>query len=92
MKPTRGSYIAFSELYDRRPTKDELLSLVKRMPLEPALILLIRMNLSLRYVLEEPGQSNFGKLQGLLANTFCDKTTFERLIARFGSNQADRNR
>lgn len=89
MKPTRGAYITFSELFDTRPTTVQLVALIQQMPLERALILLIRMNLSLRYVQEHSGQSLFGRLQGLFASNFLDKNTFQHLISRFGAMNAD---
>jgi hypothetical protein len=85
----RGAYIAYSELYDRRPTDNDLLSIVRRLPLQRALILLIRITLSLRFVEQEPGKPNFGKLQQLLAANFCDKDTFSRLMSRFGTADAE---
>jgi hypothetical protein len=83
-----ATYVTFSELFDRVPTKGELLAVVGTLNRERALLILIRMNMALRHVLDDDRQ-RFGRLQAMLAATFCDDETLQRYRTRFAFNRPE---
>ena len=84
-----GRYITYSELFDRRPTWDELISLVKALPLLDALTNIAKINLSLRYALQEHNRPNWGRLQQALVANFVNDDAFKRLQDRFAHESTD---
>ena len=84
-----GAYITYSELFDRRPTWDEVTSLLKELPVLDALANIARINLSLRYALQEHNRPNWGRLQQTLVAHFVNDDTFKRLQERFAHVSTD---
>jgi hypothetical protein len=84
-----GAYITFSELFDSKASWEEIVDSVKGLPMHTAAVTLMRMNLVLRFALQEHNRPNFGRLQQMMVNDFTDADTFRRLQERFASTQTD---
>jgi hypothetical protein len=84
----RGAFITYSELFDTTPDQQELLGTVRQLSLERAMLILSHVNLTLRHAMDAQTE-NFGKLQVMLAQTFCDDETRRRLKERFAFKQAE---
>lgn len=80
MKP--GLYITYSDLFDKRPTTTELLSLLKGIPLRHATHVLSYMNLLIRAAMQERSRENFGKIQAQLFAGHLDDECFGRVKQR----------
>jgi hypothetical protein len=80
-----GAYITYSELFDRSPSRDEIIEILKNLPMRNAAIALIRMNMALRFVFQEPDRPNFRRLQQMFMDGFLNDETFQRLKERFAS-------
>ena len=78
-----GTYITFSELFDRQPSLSEVIGIVEQLPMLDAAFTLSQMNVSLRYVLQEHNRPNFGRLQQQLIGSFADDEVFRLLQQRF---------
>ncbi|MGA9681321.1 MAG: hypothetical protein WBQ74_05855 [Candidatus Sulfotelmatobacter sp.] len=84
-----GAYITYSNLFDRIPSWDEIIALIKGLPMLTAAATLMRMNMALRFALQEPNRPNFGRLQQVMVNDFTDDETYRRLQERFTSVLTD---
>jgi len=80
-----GAYITYRNLFDRMPSWEEIIALVKGLPMLTAAAMLMRMNMGLRFALQEPNRPNFGRLQQVMVNDFTDDETYRRLQERFAS-------
>jgi hypothetical protein len=83
VSPIAGAYITFSELFDRQPTVEEVTALLKDLSMMDASVLLSRMNLSLRFAMQEQNRPNFARIQQMLYRDFTDDEIFRRLSERF---------
>jgi hypothetical protein len=84
-----GAYITYAELCDRKPSWEEIVACIKEWPMLTAAVTLMRMNMVLRFSLQEHNRPNFGRLQQIMVNDFTDPDTFRRLRERFVSTQTD---
>jgi len=84
-----GAYITFSELFDSKASWEEIVDSVKGLPMHTAAMTLMRMNVVLRFALQEHNRPNFGRLQQMMVNDFTDADTFRRLQERFASTQTN---
>src|SRR5262249_51692101 len=84
----RGAFVTYSGLFDTMPERGELLATVRQLSLERAMLILSHVNLTLRHAMDSQIE-NFGKLQVLLAETFCDDETRKRLRERFAFKRAE---
>jgi len=80
---------SYSDVFDRQPTKAELIALVEKMPLRHAIFVLSRINLALRYAMQGEGRTNFGKVQELLIAAHIDDEILGALKARFPTVKCD---
>jgi hypothetical protein len=62
-----GAYITYSDLFDRTPSWEEIIASIQTLPMLKAAVTLIRMNMVLRFALQEPNRPNFGRLQQMIA-------------------------
>ena len=85
-----GAYISYSELFDYNPTREDLLEIVRKLPVLDAALALSRMNLALRFSMQESNRPNFGRLQQALVAGFADDEIFKRLQERFPHVSTDR--
>ena len=74
-----GVYLSYSDLFDCKPTIDELIDLLKPIPLRHAIYVLSRINLGLRYAMQELGRSNFAEVQGFFMSAHSDDEMLWRL-------------
>jgi hypothetical protein len=88
--PTAKVYITYSELYDRRPTADEMHALLKGLNAFHTIVFLSRMSTMLRHAALSPNQQDVGSFQRWFAMVFFDEETKVRIEGRFGREQADR--
>jgi hypothetical protein len=84
----RGAFVTYSELFDTMPGQEELLATVRHLSLERAMLILSHVNLTLRHAMDAE-TDNFGKLQVMLAETFCDEETKRRFRERFAFKRAE---
>ena len=78
-----GVLISYFDLFDRKPTMDELVDLLKPIPLRHAIHVLSRINLGLRYAMQELGRSNLAEVQGFFLAAHSDDEMLWRLKTRF---------
>jgi hypothetical protein len=76
-------YLCYSELFDRQPTKAELIDLIKGVPLRHATFVLSYLNLVLRYAMQEKDQEHFGKVQEMILAGHMDDEILGLLKRRF---------
>jgi len=81
--PERGAYITYSNLFDRMPSWEEIIALIRELPMFTAAVRLVHMNMALRYALQEHNRPNFERLQEAMVNDFTDGETSRRLRERF---------
>jgi hypothetical protein len=84
-----GVYVTYSDLFDLKPTLDELVALIKPIPLRHAIHVISRINLGLRYAMQELGRSNFAEVQGFFIAGHSDDEMLWRLKARFPYAKCD---
>jgi len=77
------AYIAYSEVFDTQPTWQQIIGVVKELQMVDAVLVLSRMNLAVRFALQEHNRPNFGRLQQVLIGNFTDDEIFKRLQERF---------
>ena len=58
-----GVIFSYSDVFDRQPTHSELVALVETIPLRHATFVISRINLALRFAMQERDRPNFGKVQ-----------------------------
>lgn len=80
--PITTAYMMYSELFDRKPSWEDIIALIKELPMLTAAVSLVRVNMALRYALQEHNRPNFGRLQQIMFND--SQTT--RLFADFRSD------
>jgi hypothetical protein len=78
-----GVLISYFDLFDRKATMDELVDLLKPIPLRHAIHVLSRINLGLRYAMQELGRSNLAEVQGFFLAAHSDDEMLWRLKTRF---------
>src|SRR5258707_1247349 len=88
--PVAKVYITYSELYDRRPSADELHALLKGLDAFNTVVFLSRMNTMLRHAALSPNKQDSGSFQRWFAMVFFDEETKQRIEKRFGRENADR--
>ena len=86
--PTAIIYIRYSDLYDRRPTADELRELLRGLNAFNAVVLLSRFSTMLRHAALSPNKKDKGEFQRGFAMAFLDEDTKLRMERRFGSQNA----
>lgn len=84
-----GVIFSYSDVFDRQPTKAELVALVEQIPLRHATFVISRINLALRYAMQEQGRANFGKVQEILIAGHLDDEILGLLKARFPTVKCD---
>jgi hypothetical protein len=75
-------YLRYSDLFDHEPTKDELIDLLRGIPIRHALYTLSSLNLCLRVAMQDSTQS-FGKVQEKMLATHLDDECLNLLRQRF---------
>lgn len=88
-KMSAGVYLTYSDLFDRKPTTDELLELIKTIPLRHAIHAVSRINLGLRYAMQELGAPNFAEVQCFFMAAHCDDEVLWLLKRRFPFARCD---
>jgi hypothetical protein len=78
-----GAYITYSDLFDRMPSWEEIIASIQTLPMLTSAVTLMRMNMVLRFALQEHNRPNFGRLQQVMFKDFTDDNTFRRLQERF---------
>src|SRR5260370_20788219 len=86
---TPGIFLSYSELFDRQPTVDELIELVKRVPLRPGTLVVSRRNLALRYSMHEMDRPNLAKVHEIVLTAHMDDETIGLLKQRFPTAKCD---
>ncbi len=87
MKPSL--VFSFSEVLDRRPTLEEMTQVIKQIPLLHVLDALSRLNLFVRYSMQEHGRPNFGKVQEVMAAGYLDDELLNALKAKFPTERCE---
>jgi hypothetical protein len=82
-----GVIFSYSDVFDRQATTEELIALVEKIPLRHAVFVISRINLALRYAMQEQGQ--FGKVQEMLIAGHIDDEILALLKARFPTVKCD---
>src|SRR5579864_8042302 len=82
-----GVIFSYSDVFDRQPTEGELIAFIEKIPLRHAILVISRINLALRYVMQE--QSQFGKVQEMLVAGHLDNEILGSLKARFPTAKCD---
>lgn len=77
------TYITFSELFDRQPSLSEVVDIVEQLPMRDAAFALCKMNLALRFAMQEQDRPNFGRIQQQLIGQHTDDEVFRLLQQRF---------
>lgn len=85
-----GVIFSYFDVFDRQPTKAELIAFVEKLPLRHAASVISRINLALRYAMQEHGPANFGKVQEMLIAGHIDDEILGLLKARFPTEQCDK--
>lgn len=80
-----GAYITYSDLFDRMPSWEEIIASIQGLPMLTSAVTLMRMNMVLRFALQEHNRPNFGRLQQVMFKDFTDDNTFRRLQERFAT-------
>lgn len=75
-------YFRYSDLFDREPTMDELVDLLRGIPIRHAIYTLSFLNLCLRVAMQDATQS-FGKVQEKMLATYLDDECLDLLKQRF---------
>jgi hypothetical protein len=88
--PVAKVYITYSELYDRRPTAEEMHALLKGLNAFHTVVFLSRICTMLRHAALSLNKQDAGSFQRWFAMVFFDDETKGRIEKRFGSEQADR--
>ena len=89
--PIAGAYITFSDLFERQPALEEVIALLKTLSMMDALVLLSRMNLALRFAMQEQNRPSFAPIQQMLTQDFADDEVLKKLSERFPTvSPADR--
>src|SRR5271170_7097060 len=81
--------IMYSEIFDSRPTMDELIDLIKPLPLRHAALILSYINLVVRYGMQDIGEQNFSAAQASLFNGHFNDEAFELIKTRLGVTRCD---
>jgi hypothetical protein len=84
-----GVIFSYSDIFDRQPTKAELITLVEKIPLRHAIFVISRINLALRYAMQGEGRTNFRNVQELLIAAHMDDEILGVLKARFPTVKCD---
>jgi|HubBroStandDraft_1064217.scaffolds.fasta_scaffold08261_4 hypothetical protein len=88
---TGGAYIAYSELYDRKPGASEVAGLLHGLSRLHTILLMSRVNAHLRHAMQSPGRDELNWVQGFLVRNFVDDPTLVCLRKRFpGTEMRDR--
>lgn len=87
--PKRGAYITYSNLFERMPSWEEIIALIRELPMLTAAVRLVLMNMALRYALQEHNRPNFERLQEVMIYDFTDRETSRRLRERFADVPKD---
>jgi hypothetical protein len=87
--PTAKVYITYSELYDRRPSADELCELLRGLNSFHTVVLLLRVSTMLRHAAISPNKQDGESFQLWFAGAFLDQDTKLRIEGRFGRQNAD---
>lgn len=88
--PIAKIFITYTELYDRRPSVQELHALLKDLNAFNTVIFLSRMNTMLRHAALSPNKKDSGSFQKWFAMVFFDEETKGRIEKRFGRENTDR--
>jgi hypothetical protein len=75
-------YFRYSDLFDREPTMDELIDLLRDIPIRHAIHTLSYVNLSVRVAMQDPTQ-DFGKVQEKMVAGYLDDECLNLLKQRF---------
>ncbi|NUQ27721.1 MAG: hypothetical protein HOQ35_04290 [Acidobacteriaceae bacterium] len=81
-------YLRFEDLFDHKPTMDELVSLLRGIPLRHAMYRLTSLNQCLRVVMQDRLQDS-GKLQEKMLAMHLDDECLARLKVRFPNARCD---
>ncbi|MGA9055920.1 MAG: hypothetical protein WB763_05350 [Terriglobia bacterium] len=86
---TGGAYITYSELFDRRPTWEEIVAKLQNLSPLQTVLMMSRINTHIRHAFEEPGRKSVGWLQGFLVRNFVDDAALARLRERFPTTRME---
>jgi len=84
-----GPYHLYSELFDRMPTWQEVEDILRPLDRVNTVMLLSRVNVHIRHILQEPTRENLAWLQGFVMRNFLDEDTFRRLQERFSTERLE---
>lgn len=89
LKMKSSVVFSFSEVLDRKPTFDELTQILSQVSLRHAVDALSRLNLFVRYSMQEHGRPNFGKVQEVVAAGYIDDDLLNALKSRFPTEKCE---
>lgn len=84
-----GVIFSYSDVFDRQPSKEELIAFIEKIPLRHAIFVISRINLAVRYTMQGEGRANFGKVQEMLISAHIDDEILGLLKARFPTVKCD---
>jgi hypothetical protein len=84
-----GVVFSYSDVFDRQPTHAELIALVETIPLRHAAFVISRINMALRFAMQEHDRPNFGKVQEMLVAGHIDDEILGILKKRFPTEKCD---
>lgn len=86
--PSGGPYIRFSDLYDRKPSSEEVVDLIEDLDCLHTVLLLTRLTTQLRHALFQRDEGDLAWIQGFFAFNFLDddvKARIESRVKNFGA-------
>ncbi len=86
--PSGGPYIRFSDLYDRKPSGEEVVDLIEDLDCLHTVLLLTRLTTQLRHALFQRDEGDLAWIQGFFAFNFLDddvKARIESRVKNFGA-------
>jgi hypothetical protein len=86
--PTPRAFITYRDLYDRRPSAEELHELLKGLNAFNTVLLLTRLNTMFRHASVSPEKRDSTSFQMFFGQHFLDTETQQRLQQRFGAQNA----
>jgi len=86
--PTPRAFITYRDLYDRRPTAEELHELLRGLNAFNTVLLLTRLNTMFRHASVSLVEQDSASLQMFFGQHFLDAETRQRLQQRFGAQNA----
>lgn len=82
-----GAYITYFELFDRRPSLDEVEEIFAPLNMVHTTVLLSRISIHLRHGLQGRSTQGIAWVQRFLFHNFTDVETFNRLQSRFAASR-----